>query len=59
VIADSLLPRSEPRDFNFAMLDLAALVCTPQAPRHEICPLRRTCRKARGPTTSPHRHAPP
>lgn len=58
VIADSLLPRSEPRDFNFAMLDLAALVCTPQAPRHEICPLRRMCRKARGPT-SPHRHAPP
>ena len=54
VIADSLIHGSEPRDF--AMLDLAALVCTPRAPRDELCPLRRTCRKARD-LTFLHRHA--
>jgi adenine-specific DNA glycosylase len=29
------------------MLDLAALVCTPRNPRHDICPLRRTCIRAK------------
>lgn len=45
--ADALLPKKEARDYNFAMLDLAALVCTPQSPKHEICPLRRSCYTAR------------
>ncbi len=45
--ADSLLPRAHARDFNFAMLDLAALVCTPSNPKHSDCPLRRTCQAVR------------
>lgn len=28
---------------NFALLDLAALVCTPRAPRCMVCPLRESC----------------
>ncbi len=28
---------------NFALLDLAALVCTPRAPRCMVCPLREAC----------------
>lgn len=32
-----------PRETNWALLDLAALVCTPAAPRCERCPLARQC----------------
>ena len=45
-VADELLDRSHARDYNFAMLDLAALVCTASNPKHDVCPLRRTCAKA-------------
>jgi len=45
--ADELLDRKRARDYNFAILDLAASVCTPQNPRHDLCPLRRTCLGAR------------
>lgn len=30
-------------DFNYALLDLGALVCTARAPECEICPVRRRC----------------
>jgi A/G-specific adenine glycosylase len=46
-LADSLLDRSYSRDYNFAILDLAASVCTPRSPRHAICPLVRTCARVR------------
>lgn len=42
-LADELLDRQHPREYNFAMLDLAALVCTAANPKHDECPLRRTC----------------
>ncbi|MCH8814178.1 MAG: DNA glycosylase [Chloroflexi bacterium] len=45
-LADGLLDRAHARDYNFAMLDLAALVCTARNPKHDLCPLRRTCAKA-------------
>ena len=45
-VADELLDRTHARDYNFAMLDLAALVCTAKNPRHDACPLQRTCVKA-------------
>ena len=38
-----LLPRMKSREFNLALLDLAALVCTPRRPKHEECPVRRFC----------------
>ena len=46
-VADQLLDRQRPRDYNFALLDLAAGVCTSQRPKHELCPLRRTCFRAK------------
>jgi len=41
--ADVLLPRGAHREFNWAMLDLGALVCRYDVPRCGECPLRRLC----------------
>lgn len=32
-----------PKSANLSLIDLAALVCTPQKPLHENCPLQRKC----------------
>jgi A/G-specific adenine glycosylase len=32
-----------PRKANLALLDFAALICTPGKPKHEKCPLSETC----------------
>lgn len=48
-IAASFVPRRRPGDFNQAMMELGATVCTPRAPACGACPLRRLCRsRARG-----------
>jgi A/G-specific adenine glycosylase len=41
--ADRLLERRRPGDFNQAMMELGALVCTPASPRCALCPLIRFC----------------
>lgn len=41
--ADRLLDRRRPGDFNQAMMELGALVCTPTAPQCPLCPLARFC----------------
>ncbi|SFR97405.1 A/G-specific DNA-adenine glycosylase [Halomicrobium zhouii] len=44
-LMEALVPK-EPglaRAFNFAILDLGALICTPQNPRCETCPLQNAC----------------
>ena len=41
--ADELTPRDGNREFNYALLDLAASVCRPRRPRCGECPLRRWC----------------
>jgi A/G-specific adenine glycosylase len=46
-LADELVASKRPRDYNFAMLDLAATVCTAHNPSHDTCPLRRTCLRAK------------
>ncbi len=51
-LAESLLPRSlrraggqaGPGEWNQALMELGALVCTPRAPRCVTCPLRAACR---------------
>lgn len=43
-LADDLLDPRAPGDFNQAMMELGALVCTPTAPRCPGCPLARWCR---------------
>ena len=42
--ADRLLDRSRPGDFNQALMELGALVCTPRAPACDVCPLETLCR---------------
>ena len=41
--ADVLLDRSRPGDFNQAMMELGATVCTPRAPLCLVCPVRKWC----------------
>ena len=42
-IAGSLVPNKNPGDFNQAMMELGATVCTPTRPRCESCPLATLC----------------
>src|SRR5262249_12030343 len=41
--AAALLPRQRSGDFNQALMELGALVCTPEQPACARCPLRRSC----------------
>ncbi len=42
--AQALLDRKRPGDFNQAMMELGATVCTPRAPKCLLCPLSSFCR---------------
>jgi A/G-specific adenine glycosylase len=42
--ADQLLERKAPSDWNQAMMELGAVVCTPRAPQCLLCPVSRFCR---------------
>ncbi len=39
----TILPRGRARDFNQALMELGALVCTPQNPLCNECPLQKEC----------------
>jgi A/G-specific adenine glycosylase len=41
--AEALLDRSRPGDFNQAMMELGATICTPRAPQCLLCPLNAWC----------------
>lgn len=41
--AETLLDRAEPYDYNQAMMDIGALVCTRRAPDCPACPARNIC----------------
>jgi A/G-specific adenine glycosylase len=43
-IAAALVPARRPGDFNQAMMEHGALICTPRAPECGRCPIRRGCR---------------
>ena len=42
-IAEELVPARHPGDFNQAMMELGARVCTPRQPRCDLCPLAEMC----------------
>jgi A/G-specific adenine glycosylase len=42
-LATALLPAGQARQFNLALLDLGALICTPRAPDCEVCPVLKYC----------------
>jgi A/G-specific adenine glycosylase len=46
-LADRLLEVHRPGDFNQALMELGALVCTPRNPGCDECPLSQECRAAR------------
>jgi A/G-specific adenine glycosylase len=41
--AEEILPRKRVGDFNSALMELGALICTPRAPDCSICPVRMHC----------------
>lgn len=43
-IAESLVPKQNPGDYNQAVMELGALICTPKVPRCFVCPVRTLCR---------------
>ena len=45
--AEELLDRGSPGDFNQAMMELGATICTPRAPQCLLCPVNSLC-KTRG-----------
>jgi A/G-specific adenine glycosylase len=45
-LAAAHLPRSDAHDWNQALMDLGATICTAARPRCEICPLRSLCPSA-------------
>ena len=42
-LAEAVLDRSRPGDFNQAMMELGATVCTPRAPSCLMCPVLESC----------------
>ncbi len=43
-LAQQLLDKAQPGDFNQAMMDFGAMVCTPQAPQCGKCPFGKICK---------------
>ncbi len=51
-IAEQLLSRARPGDFNQAMMELGATVCLPSSPQCERCPVRSWCAGAESTTAA-------
>ncbi|HVZ35997.1 MAG TPA: A/G-specific adenine glycosylase, partial [Polyangiaceae bacterium] len=43
-LARALIPPGSARDFNQALMELGATVCTPRTPRCDVCPLAGRCK---------------
>ncbi|MGH9685002.1 MAG: A/G-specific adenine glycosylase [Candidatus Acidiferrales bacterium] len=43
-MAQTLLATESPGDWNQALMELGEVICTPQTPRCNACPVRRSCR---------------
>lgn len=56
-LATSVLPRTNFKEFNYALLDLGAKICLPFNPKCGECPLRASCsyRKGREPLNTPRK----
>ncbi len=42
-LAEELVPKNHPGDFNQSLMELGARICTPTSPRCPECPIRRQC----------------
>jgi A/G-specific adenine glycosylase len=43
VLAQELIPKGEAADFNQALMELGAMICTPKSPSCPECPVRKLC----------------
>jgi A/G-specific adenine glycosylase len=43
-----VLPNRGVKEFNWAMLDFASMICTARNPDHQYCPLRIHCKHCKG-----------
>lgn len=43
-IAEPMVPKFSPGDYNQALMELGAMVCTPKLPKCFVCPVREHCR---------------
>jgi len=61
IAAESLLPKKRPGDFNQALMELGALVCSPVSPACDRCPAAKACAAHRDGTQDriPLRKPPP
>lgn len=46
-LAESLLPKGRAGQFNEGLMELGATVCTPRAPKCDVCPIALMCRARR------------
>lgn len=46
-LAESLIPSGEAGDYNQALMELGATICTPQQPHCGLCPIRKGCQALR------------
>jgi A/G-specific adenine glycosylase len=44
--AEEMLPQRRAGDFNSALMELGAMICTPKSPKCLACPVRQDCRAA-------------
>ena len=59
-IANALVPRSRPGDFNQALMELGATLCSPNDAKCEQCPVSSDCAASSSPRRSlPRRHRKP
>jgi len=42
-LAETLVPQGQAGDYNQAVMDLGAMICTPHLPRCSRCPVEKTC----------------
>jgi len=52
-MAERLFDSEHPYEYNQAMMDIGATVCTPKAPRCDVCPLQAGCQGATHPQRYP------
>jgi len=57
-LVDALVPRGRAGDWNQALMDLGATICTARAPRCPACPVRTTCASAPIAARRTRRYAP-
>ena len=54
-LANALVPRGRAGDWNQALMDLGATICTARAPRCPVCPVRTACPTAASPAAARRR----